>query len=252
MHVKELAQLLAKLRERRETGAAARGGRAMQTSYGRRQALLGAIFPFAALALLNGFYKLPLHRVGPAWYWLADVLQFVAVPLLCAWFVLRPAGIDWRALGLQPERHAKRVSRGTLLFTAAFILLITWPMARVAFAFGWQYADELPQVLPAAWWPRVLVAAYMAVSAALVEEVAFRALPWLYVREVVAPRWRRAVYLVGSTLFFALIHVEQGPAGVISAGWFGWMAAVFYLRLGSLWPAVLAHFALDFLIFGPW
>jgi len=223
----------------------------MQTIHGRRQALLGAIFPVAALSLLNGFYKAPLHRAGPAWYWLADALQFVAVPLLCAWLLLRPAGIDARALGLRPERHAVRLSPGSLLFTSAFLALITWPAVRLA-AYGWEYGDVMPQVLPTAWWPRLLVAVYMAVTAALVEEVAFRALPWLYVQEVVAPRWRKLVFLVGSTFLFAMIHAEQGPAGVLASGWFGWMAAAFYVRFRSLWPCVLAHFAVDLLAFGPW
>ena len=230
----------------RQTGAS------MATTIARRQALLTAIFPVAALSLLNGFYKLPLHRIGPAWYWLADAFQFVLVPILCAWFVLRPAGIDGRALGLQRERYALHASWGAALFAAFAVVLVTWPVCRIASGYGWQYADELPQVLPAAWAPRLLVAFYMAVTAALVEEVAFRALPWLYVREVLAPRWRKPVYLVGSTFLFAMIHAEQGPAGVLAAGWFGWLAAVIYLRYGTLWPALLAHFTLDFLIFGPW
>src|SRR6185436_12249447 len=124
-----------------------------------------------------------------------------------------------------PDRLAARVSWGGLVFTAALLVLMTWPVMRVTSAYGWQYADELPQVLPAAWGPRLLVAMYMAASAALVEEVVFRALPWLYVREVVAPRWRTTVYLVASTALFAMIHAEQGPAGIIAAAWFGAVAA---------------------------
>ena len=224
----------------------------MPTTLARREALLAAMFPFAALALLNGFYKLPLHRVGPAWYWLADALQFVLVPMACAWWVLRPAGIDARALGLRVDRHGKGQDWGALLFVAAVVLALTWPVVRMAHVHGWQYADELPAVLPMAWGPRLLVAGYMSVTAALVEEVVFRALPWLYLREVVAARWRAPVYLVGSTLLFAMIHAEQGPAGLVSSGWFGLVAAAYYLRMRSLWPPVLAHFALDMLIFGPW
>ncbi|MCG2594028.1 CPBP family intramembrane metalloprotease [Ramlibacter sp. XY19] len=228
----------------------------MAPTLARRQALLAAIFPFAALALLNGFYKLPLHRVGPAWYWAADALQFVLVPVICVWWLLRPAGVDAQALGLglglRRGRHGRQEDWASLLFVAVVIFAITWPIVFMARRFGWEYADVLPDILPTAWGARLLVAVYMAVTAALVEEVAFRALPWLYVREVLAERWRAPVYLVGSTFLFALIHAEQGPAGMISSGWFGFVAAAYYLRLRSLWPPVLAHFAVDLWAFGPW
>jgi membrane protease YdiL (CAAX protease family) len=224
----------------------------MQTSYARREALLGSIFPFAALALLNGFYKQPLYLAGPAWYWLADVVQFVLVPALCAWFLLRPAGIDARALGLGPDRHATRVSLQSVLFVAVCLVLVSWPVLRVCHAVAAKYADDLPSVLPVAWGPRLLVATYMAATAAIAEELVFRALPWLYLREVLSARWRTPVYLLTTTVVFALIHSEQGPGGMVGAAWFGLLAAVFYRKLGSLWPPVLAHFALDMIFLGPW
>lgn len=219
----------------------------MQGLLGKREALLAAMLPAAALSLLNGFYKGPLFAAGPAWYWLADVAQFVIVPLACWWFLLRPAGIEARALGLQAAPSRRRVDRGTLLFFSFLIVAVTWPIMFFFSRIGWHYADVLPPIMPAGWPARALLVVYMAASAALVEEVVFRALPWLYLCEAMGERWRVPLYLLASTTVFALCHAEQGPAGVAAAAWFGLVAAGGYLRLGSLWPPVLAHFVVDLL-----
>jgi membrane protease YdiL (CAAX protease family) len=228
-----------------------------QAGLGRREALLAAMFPVAAMALLNGFYKQALVDQGLAWYWAADVAQFVLAPLACAWLLLRPAGVGAAELGLalKPDRFgAGGIGAGTIAFTAALLVAATWPVFVYTRITLWQYGDvsALDAAMPAAGLSRLLVALYMAVSAALVEEVVFRALPWLYLQQAVGPRWGRTLYLWFGPLLFALCHAEQGPGGMIAAWWFGLVAARFYLKLRSLWPAVLAHFAVDLLMFGPW
>jgi membrane protease YdiL (CAAX protease family) len=100
--------------------------------------------------------------------------------------------------------------------------------------------------------PHLLVAVYMSATAAVVEEVAYRALPWLYFREAMAPRWRRTVYVVVTSVVFAAVHSEQGPAGVLATFWFGVVAARMYTKFGSLWTVILGHFLFDMVVFGPW
>ena len=217
-----------------------------------REVLLAAMFPHLSLALLNHFYKAPLYRAGAAWYWAADVLQFVLVPALAWFFLLRPAGIgpaQW-GLALKPDRFAMRHSVGDGIFAALLIMAATWPAFRFTSVYLWQYADNYiaQQAIPPGY--RVLVAIYMSVGAAFVEEVVFRALPWLYFAQLAPARWRRGTYILVSSLLFAAVHSEQGPGGVLAAFWFGLVAARMYSKRQNLWPLVLAHFLIDLIIFG--
>jgi membrane protease YdiL (CAAX protease family) len=125
----------------------------------------------------------------------------------------------------------------------------------LAWRIGWQYADAQAtyDAIPKGMFvPHLLVATYMSASAAVVEEIAYRALPWLYFREAMAPRWRRTAYVWVTSAVFAACHSEQGPGGVIAAFWFGVVAARLYTRFGSLWPVILGHFVFDMIVFGPW
>jgi len=215
----------------------------------RRQALLAAMFPVVALSALNHFYKLPLYRLHPAWYRLGDAMQFVAAPLLAAWCLLRPAGIGLQDVGLGRDRAA-----GATLFTALLLVAGTWPVHVVANLYLSPYVDlEVALVQSAAAGHgagRWLVLLYMAATAALVEEVFFRALPWLYVQDL-ALGYRRAVYVAATSLAFALVHSEQGPGGILAAGWFGFIAASLYGKSRKLWPLVLGHFLFDLVALAP-
>jgi hypothetical protein len=220
-----------------------------------RQMMLFALLPFVSLSLLNGFYK-PALAVYPLWYWFADAVHFVGVPAACYFLLLRPAGIGGAELGLRitPDRMAPHRS-GAWIFGAVLLVAAYWPVEAFIRALTWHYAmpSELFQMLPTASGGRLLVAIYLSASAALMEEVVFRALPWLYLGRVVVrgPRVRIAYVLVTATVF-ALCHSEQGLGGMLSCLWFGWLTARLYLKHGNLWPCVLGHFAVDLLIFGPW
>ena len=220
----------------------------------RQEALLTAFFSVTVLALLNHFYAALLFRVHPLWFWASDAVQFVALPA-AGWMILRQAGIGLVECGLAHDRY--RVDRGSWGFVVFMTLVLmgaTWPVFRIAQLSLGQYAEpfSIQQVLPTSPGLKLLVALYMSATAALVEEVAYRALPWLYLSAVLPQQWRRSAYVAGTTIVFALIHSEQGPAGVIGAGWFGFVAAWMYSKHRTLWPLVAGHFMIDLLVFGPW
>jgi len=241
----------------RQTAANKRGKKAMQLRLERREALLVAVFPLVALGLLNHFYMAPLAALGPAWLWAADVVQFILVPLACWQFVLRPAAIALPELGmpLRQDRWTAGLPMDTTVWMALLLLAWTWPVHVFSMRLGWPYVDGhvLYAVMPThAFTPHLLVTVYLSATAALIEETVYRALPWLYFRETMGPRWRRTAYVVVTSLVFAACHSEQGPAGVVATFWFGVVAARIYTKLGSLWPVVLGHFLFDMIAFGPW
>ena len=230
-----------------------------QQEEGRRtkqEALLIAIFPFLALSLLNHFYGKWLVNLHPGMFWLADLAQFLVAPWIGWWFGLRPLKLAQQDYGLvlPGNRHLPKDSIGFLLFCALLLVGACWPIFVIADAALWQYSPEraIGRAMPTGFALNVLVALYLSATAALVEEVVCRALPWLYFSTAVAPRWRKLGYVSATSVAVALMHSEQGPAGMIASRWFGLVAASMYAKLRTLWPLVLGHFLIDFLIFGPW
>jgi membrane protease YdiL (CAAX protease family) len=51
--------------------------------------------------------------------------------------------------------------------------------------------------------------------------------------------------ILGSGLFFGVIHSYQGPAGMVSVGMLSVLQGWFYWRFGRLWPLIMAHALYD-------
>lgn len=67
----------------------------------RQAILLIAFLPSFAAGMLNQFYLEPAFRISPALFFLADALQWIAIPALVWFLVLRPANVRPRGLGLR-------------------------------------------------------------------------------------------------------------------------------------------------------
>lgn len=76
------------------------------------------------------------------------------------------------------------------------------------------------------------------------EEVVARGLLLTRARELVGGFWAPALISAG---LFALGHSYQGVYGVVQTAVFGLVLALFTLRWGTLWPAILAHTAINML-----
>ena len=57
-----------------------------------------------------------------------------------------------------------------------------------------------------------------------------------------AGRWGAVIL---STALAGMTHAYQGPAGIISTGLMGLIAALFYLRRGRIWPLIVSHALYD-------
>lgn len=74
------------------------------------------------------------------------------------------------------------------------------------------------------------------------EEIVARGLLLTRARELVGGFWAPALI---SAVLFALGHFYQGFYGVVQTAMFGLVLAVFTLKWGTLWPAILAHAAIN-------
>ncbi len=194
------------------------------------------------LLTLNGLYLGAAHRASPALFWTLDVSQFVLVPLLSLWALWSFAGITPRDYGL--SRLLGNESR-RLYALALLVSIFGYGAASAAAKFvpelwgssGFSYVDALP-LNPAG---ALLVLAYLCFSAALVEEIVFRALPLLFLSA-------RSYPLV-SALAFCAIHWENGSRELLATFLFGLAVAILYARLKNLWPFVIGHALADVLAF---
>jgi membrane protease YdiL (CAAX protease family) len=206
-----------------------------------------AIVPTAALLTLNGLYLGAAYRVSPALFWLLDIVQFALVPALSLWLLYRIAGVRPRDYGLgtivAPKQGAASalalyalvvaVFAGGYGFARVLTLFIPWEWPATAFL----YSQAIPQHPGGA----LAMVAYLALSAAFVEEIFYRGLPALCVRQ--------DLYPVVSAAAFAAIHWESGTRDVAATFLLGLVLALLYLRIRNLWPFVAGHAVTDMLAF---
>jgi membrane protease YdiL (CAAX protease family) len=212
-----------------------------------------ALAPMLLQSLADGLYKGPLHHWWVSAFWLADIAKFVVVPVFILWCLARFAGVRPRHYGLhwpQTPEERERLLGGTLMACVVLVPLffavqqIQWRLGYYAMpAFG--YEETLPDGRVGRW----LVIGYYALTAGIVEEIVFRGLPWAWVQQFRDTRAARAVWVVATSIVFALVHWENGGPGMLAAGAYGIGAALLYLKLRNLWPLVVAHVVTDIISF---
>lgn len=208
--------------------------------------------PYIALAFLNGIYNPPLHAANVTAFWIVDVLHYWILPLSILYLFFKRLDLaprDYGLAGSSPHYPAWEMF-GAGVF-AAVILFITdqvaWHLAGFAFGFD-DYSFSFNEVVPQGKW-HIPVVLYLAFTAGFIEEVIFRGLFWAAISEIAFAKYGKLIYVVASSFVFAVIHWEQGLAGVLASFAFGLVAAIFYLQLRNLWPMITAHTLVDIYYF---
>ncbi|RZJ75176.1 MAG: CPBP family intramembrane metalloprotease [Flavobacterium sp.] len=84
---------------------------------------------------------------------------------------------------------------------------------------------------------------YMWISAAVGEEVFFRAFAFLQLRKIVGNHFVLTVLL--SAVLFALPHLYQGAAGLVVTFFFGLVFGAIYLKFKNIWINIIVHGLID-------
>lgn len=221
----------------------------------RRQAILVAMFPSLALALLNHFYLRWTYDLGLQWFYVIDAFQWVVIPW-CVWkLLLKPQRITFTDIGFALRLPGGTPSVYAYDFVVALVVLsIAYvPIQLVAFKYFWPnvatfgYRNAIPRTFP---W-NDLAALYFSTTAAVIEESVFRGLAWSYMSGIASKYKPKLCYVAVTSLLFAAAHSEQGPDGMIAALSFGIAASLLYLHFRNLWPLVFGHFVIDAIRFWP-
>ena len=205
----------------------------------------GAPLLFGGLALYYALLFVPESRVldqGVFVFWVADFLMFVAVPVGLA----AATCVTWRTglgeLGIRSDNWftsftiVRCVLVTFLLWLAVYGTFVSTALLPELLPPQFSYLD----VLPPAGLPRSAVVVYLSVTAAVAQELVFRAIALQVVSRVIAVHpfdW----YLGISSLGFAFWHWDKGLGVVASALIFGLIAGVYFYQRRDLIPLIAAH-----------
>lgn len=127
-----------------------------------------------------------------------------------------------------------------LLFSNLILSLLALLLSQVNIAIP----GELGIILPETNTERVLWV-ILALTAGVCEETAFRAYLITRIKQFGKLKsW--LIPIIVSSVVFGSGHAYQGVGGLIILGIYGAMFAVLFIRTGSIWPCIIAHFFQDF------
>ncbi len=141
----------------------------------------------------------------------------------------------------------KRIRLLDVLWAVAFLLvsnLILSLLSLLLGKFGLGIPGEIELILPETATERI-VWVFLSLTAGICEETAFRG--YLLTRLKIFGRtkgWLIPIFV--SSLVFGMGHTYQGTGGFILITIYGMMFGLLYIKTGSIWPCIIAHFFQDF------
>jgi membrane protease YdiL (CAAX protease family) len=207
-------------------------------------AFIVVLVPF----LISSFFRRELYAHSAALYWLFDFAKFVILPAAALAILARRYAIRPRDYGMRGV--AEHETWGHFLGLNIFLMLILNLVYHVTLYVTWlvlgpEVAQPFYHAINPTGWLRLPGTIYLSVTAGLVEEIFFRALPLLYLERRFGDAVPRKTYVLGTAILFAIIHWGNGPYEVVATFAFGVLAAILYLRLRDLWPLIGAHVIID-------
>jgi membrane protease YdiL (CAAX protease family) len=212
----------------------------MPTTKKKIAVLLAA--PVLMSGFVAGFYLHVLER-SFYYFWLHDLFVWIVLPAGSLAALRRTVPLQYADLGLpslRDGRSSQLLNRWLVLSSLAFlsyiIVLGIFGMLFPPHPDAFTYDSMLPEGNE-----RKFLVIYLAVSAAVVEEVFYRGfLKWLIVEGNESPQ-RILTYVLGSSVLFGLNHWPHGIHLVLSTTYLGVVAALLYLRVRNLWYLIFAH-----------
>jgi uncharacterized protein len=141
----------------------------------------------------------------------------------------------------------KRIRLLDLLWAGAFLLVANLVLAMLSLALekiGLGIPVEVELILPQTGAQRI-VWVFLSITAGICEETAFRG--YLITRLKILNRTKSwVVPILISSLAFGIGHSYQGVGGFIAITVYGMMFGILYVKTGTIWPGIIAHFFQDF------
>jgi hypothetical protein len=211
----------------------------------RRNLYLGLFAAGISPFLINGAIN-PIIYPHPWLYWSFELLSWFVLPAIVFWLAVRKGGLRADEIGLTGRVRGKK--RFVLLLV---LCVVAGPFDLLLYSHVYEFFRELfpaeplftyHSIVPEHGASRVVVLAYLGLTAGTVEELYFRGLFFRISLFFPAPV---ATYLVCSPALFALIHWEGGLSNILATYIFGLVSAVVFVIIRNLWPLVVGHIYTD-------
>lgn len=207
--------------------------------------LVLGIFPL----YLNGFVNAQIFQV-PELFWAFEFILWFLWPLVLVSVLMRTGHDALRQSGIHSQLCGRDLPT-LLMLTCCGMMVASYWVNDIAYAWSAAWLPEegyfnYGSMVPTEPRQRLFVALWFAATAAWVEELWFRGMFWHALRHQSAAGLK---YLLLSPAVFALAHWESGPANVATTWAFGIFMCGAYLLFKNLWPLILGHFVLNFIVF---
>ncbi len=214
---------------------------------GKYAAALWTSAIFIAASLVDGWLKIELLRGPLIHFWIFDLAKWLVLPAVLMLALRRSTDVRPQGYGLTNTHGV-----GEILALVPLVLITLY----IAYALPEYLANRVlghpkppfssPDTLASLGRFQIVGSIYFAVTAGLWESIFIIGLPWLWFSQgATLPRNRTVLFVVVSSLLFALGHWENGLPNVIAAFVFEVCAVWWYLRLKTLWPIIFAHTLID-------
>jgi membrane protease YdiL (CAAX protease family) len=207
--------------------------------------------PWADAMLLGALLAfLPMFAVGQAVLLGLDLPSRLSMYLSSGVSILLlgalSLGVGWGSPGPTAMGLGGGVGLGVigvaLALTAAAVALLFAVRAGES-RLGWSETPLLLELLPRTRAEKTLFGG-LSFVAGFGEEIAYRGFALAWVSSILGSP---SAAVIVTSLAFGLLHAYQGVAGVVRTGLLGGLFGISVVTTGSLWPAILAHTAVDLL-----
>lgn len=199
---------------------------------------------------VNGYVNSIIYGY-PLLYWIFELATWIVLPLCVVLFLRRSGALVLEEIGFRSNIFKEGkfdivIFVGLLYALIGLILYFIFLSAGEAL-FPGNSLFHYQQVVPESGLARLLIAIYLATSAAFVEEFYFRGLFYKITSYYNRPLF---LYMFWSPLLFSLIHWENGIANVFATYFLGLVSALLFVWTRNLWPLIIAHLFTDYYYFG--
>lgn len=207
------------------------------------------VSPYIVIALIDGFYKGQL-ATWPAVFWAHDATSKVLLPGLCMYLLHYTFNIRPQNYGLRVRGSLRIIDLLGLSALCTILLLIYFPVFYTAQRVFQAPADIVGfrSMLPTNEM-RILGALYLSSSAAFFEDVFYIGIVGYVLGQNVSRKSYPYLLVVISSLLAFSTHWENGFADQIAVAVTQAVACFLYVRIGTLWPLITAHFVTDLMVF---
>ncbi len=218
-------------------------------------AILKGISIIFFIGIVNGFYKNQLFEASRIIFWLQDIFVFIFLPISILYLFYSRLNFKPSQYGFIKPTPIYPLSEivGSTIFTAVVLGSVYYVVNIIAYYFLNKYGYTSPEFKYSTTVPTGLlklpVVFYFAGTAAIVEEIVYRGIPYKLIMENESIRHQKLFFVLATSTAFSLIHWESGIHELFSTFAFGIVAALFYLSYKNIWPLIGGHFLVNIYVF---